>query len=199
MLRSTFNRLVFIGLAIVWAVIVVRAFLNRDGPEIAAPTIPQPRIEAFAREQLNALQERSFAENIELCGIIYETPDGQLGVLREEGGGEATCDIAFFDEGDRVAVASFHTHGRHSREYDGEVPSLTDIQSDIDVGVDGYIATPGGRLWHIDHEQEVARLVCGPGCMAQDPRYFPCRGDLIARGYTIEELRARFEGSAPEC
>ena len=98
-----------------------------------------------------------------------------------------------------VPVASFHTHGRHSDQYDGEVPSTIDIQSDIASGLDGYIATPGGRLWFIDHEQGVARLACGPGCLTQDPSYVPCPGDTIASSYTIEELTRRFSTRRPIC
>ena len=44
-------------------------------------------------------------------------------------------------------LASYHTHGDDTQEADTEVPSLEDLAGDIEEGIDGYIATPGGRLW----------------------------------------------------
>lgn len=199
MLKGNVTRLIFVALAIIWVVIVARAYLNVKGTDALQPSLPQSQVQAFAREQLNALQAQSFAENVELCGIIFETRDGELGVSRETSGDVSTCDIAFFDEPGMVPVASFHTHGRHSPLYDAEVPSVTDIESDVAIGMDGYIATPGGRFWHIDHERAVATMVCGPGCMEQDPRYVPCAGDIIEKRYTMSELVARFSAPSPSC
>ncbi|WP_298303162.1 DUF4329 domain-containing protein [uncultured Erythrobacter sp.] len=193
------TRLLYVLCAIAFLVIIARAYLNVKGPEALQPVVPQYDVEAFAREQLNALQERSFNENIELCGIIFETSDGELGASRKTGGDEATCDLSFFDEPGMVPIASFHTHGRFSREYDGEVPSVTDIRSDIANGMDGYVSTPGGRFWHINHVTGVARLVCGPGCVTQDPRYQTCAGDAIEDRYTVEKLAQRFRTAAPIC
>ena len=136
---------------------------------------------------------------MELCGIIFETSEGTLGTSYQSDGDEATCDLAFFDEPGMVPVASFHTHGQFSREYDGEVPSITDIQSDMASGIDGYIATPGGRFWHIDHVTGIARLVCGAACMKQDPNYRPCPTDQIARSYSVQELAQRFNAPKPDC
>jgi hypothetical protein len=199
MVKAPLSRLLFVAIAIVWVVIVARAYLNVKGTDALQPSVPQPQVEAFARAQLDALQQPSFEGNIELCGIIFESAEGELGVSRQVSGETATCDIAFFDEPGMVPVASFHTHGRHSPLYDAEVPSLTDITSDMATGVDGYVATPGGRFWHIDHRTGIARLVCGPGCLVQDPRYVPCDGDLIAERYTMDQLAERFGGAAPDC
>lgn len=193
------SRIIYALCAIAFVVIIARAYLNVKGADALQPVVPQSEVQAYARQQLNALQGRSFAENIELCGIIFETSEGELGTSYQSGGDEATCDLAFFDEPGIVPVASFHTHGRFSREYDGEVPSLTDIQSDVASGIDGYIATPGGRLWHIDHETGIARLACGPSCVKQDQRYSPCAGDVIADQYSIEELAERFRAPTAIC
>lgn len=195
--RST--RILYAICAIAFVVIVARAYMNVKGTDALQPTLPQSQVEAFARQQLDALQAESFASDRELCGIIFETSDGALGVSRPTDGDVASCDIAYFDEPGMVPVASFHTHGKHSERYDGEVPSLIDIESDVASGIDGYVSTPGGRLWHIDHEQTATRQVCGPGCLTQDPDYRPCTGDRVARGYTLEQLRARFSGPTPNC
>ncbi|MEP1423126.1 MAG: DUF4329 domain-containing protein [Erythrobacter sp.] len=193
------THLIYALCAIAFVVIIARAYMNVKGPEALQAVLPQSQVQAFAKEQLDALQERSFSENIELCGIIFETSEGELGASRKIGGDEATCDLSYFDEPGMVPIASFHTHGRFSRDYDGEVPSLTDIESDIASGLDGYISTPGGRFWHIDHERQVANLVCGPDCMIQDARYQPCANDVIPSRFTISELAARFNGSGPSC
>lgn len=193
------GRIIYALCAIAFVVIVARAYMNVKGPDALQPVVPQQEVQAFAKEQLNALQDRSFAENIELCGIIFETSEGELGASRKTGGDEATCDLLYFDEPGMVPIASFHTHGRFSRDYDGEVPSLTDIQSDIASGLDGYVSTPGGRFWHIDHEARVANLICGPDCMIRDARYQPCADDVIADLYTIEQLATRFSATSPNC
>ena len=198
-MNASTTRLLYVLCALAFVVIVVRAYSNVKGTDALQPTVPQSEVQAFAKQQLDTLQARSFEGNLELCGIIFETKDGELGVSRPADGDEASCDLAYFDEPGMVPVASFHTHGRHSREYDGEVPSLIDIQSDIASGLDGYIATPGGRLWHIDHREAEARLACGPGCLTQDPAYQPCTGDAIAETYTVEALSQRFSSPTPDC
>ncbi|MGB3712100.1 MAG: DUF4329 domain-containing protein [Erythrobacter sp.] len=193
------TRIIFALCAIAWVAIVWRGVSNVKGPEALVATVSQAEVQRFARQQLESLQPRSFAEDLELCGIVFETSEGELGASRPSSGNAASCDLSYFDEPGMVPVASFHTHGRHSRQYDGEVPSLVDIQSDIASGLDGYVSTPGGRLWHIDHERREAHMVCGAGCLTQDPRYEPCVGDRIEEAYTLATLRNRFSGGAAIC
>ncbi len=197
--RPSATTIVFALCAIAWVAIVWRGVSNVKGPDALVATASQEEVQRFARQQLDALQPSSFASDRELCGIIFETSEGELGVSRPTSGDEASCDIAFFDEPGMVPVASFHTHGRHSRRYDGEVPSLIDIQSDVASGIDGYVATPGGRFWHIDHDEAEARLICGPACLTQDESYEPCTGDLIERFYTYETLSQRFSNGGAIC
>lgn len=199
MSRARLTPILFALCAIAWVVIVWRGLDNVKGPEALVATVPQSEVARFARAQLDALQPGSFSEDLELCGIVFETSEGELGVSRPSAGDEASCDLNYFDEPGMVPVASFHTHGRHSRRYDGEVPSLTDIQSDVANGMDGYIATPGGRFWHVNHETADARMVCGPGCLTQDPSYQPCAGDVIEARYSLETLRNRFARAPLAC
>jgi len=198
-MNQSTTRIIYGLCALAFIAILARAYTNVKGTDALRPVLPQSQVQAFAREQLNALQRRSFSDNIELCGIIFETSDGELGASRKTGGDEATCDLSYFDEPGMVPIASFHTHGRFSPDYDGEVPSVVDIKSDIASGLDGYISTPGGRFWHIDHKAQVANLVCGPDCMIQDARYEACANDVIAEVYTIEKLAQRFQGATPAC
>ena len=192
-------RIAYALCAVAFVVIVARAYMNVKGTDGLVPVVPQAQVQALAREQLDALQTPSFRGDQELCGIIYETSEGELGVSRPREGDVASCDLAYFDEPGMVPVASFHTHGKHSRNYDGEVPSLVDIESDIASGIDGYVSTPGGRLWHIDHRAREAKLACGPGCLTQDPSYVPCEADIIQRRYTVETLDQRFRSVLPDC
>lgn len=199
MAKASSTRVLFALCAVAWVVIVARAYLNVKDTDALVAVVPQSEVQAFAREQLEALQAESFAGDLELCGIIFETSEGDLGVSRPRSGDRASCDLQYFDEPGMVPVASFHTHGKHSDEYDGEVPSLVDIQSDIASGIDGYISTPGGRFWHIDHRARTASQVCAPGCMTRDPTFVPCAGDPIPSRYTVRELQTRFSTPRPYC
>jgi len=185
------TRLLFIAIGIVWLVIIVRALVNVKGPEDFVITVTQAEVQDFARVQLGALQLRSFAENIELCGIIFERSDGSLGASRPREGDEASCGIAYFDEPGMRPVASFHTHGGASPRYDSEVPSLLDLRSDLASGMDGYVATPGGLFWRVDARVPEAILICGQGCLAQDPAYRPCPALDPRSRYTLAQLAAR--------
>ncbi|AWW74634.1 hypothetical protein CD351_09390 [Erythrobacter sp. KY5] len=198
-MNSSTTRIIYAICALAFVVIVARAYLNVKGTDALVATIAQPEVQAFAKERLDALQPQSFAGDIELCGIVFETSDGTLGATNSRPGEQASCNIAYFDEPGMVPVASFHTHGKHSEAYDGEVPSTIDIRSDVASGMDGYVATPGGRLWHIDHETATARMVCGEGCLTQDPSYVPCPGDMIAQTYTLAQLEERFSFARSEC
>jgi hypothetical protein len=197
--RFSNTQIIFALIAVAWVVIVARAYMNVKGTDALVAVLPQSEVQSFARQELDALQNRSFEGDLELCGIIFETSGGELGVSRPTSGDEASCDISYFDEPGMVPIASFHTHGKHSDQYDGEVPSIVDIQSDVATGMDGYVATPGGRLWHIDHEAATARMVCGEGCLTQDPGYRSCSGDEIAQSYTVNQLAARFNDSDRGC
>lgn len=192
-------RIIYALCAVAFVVIVARTYLNVKGTDGLVASVPQSQVQQFAKQELDKLQSPSFEGDLELCGIIYETSDGELGVSRPRPGDQASCDLQYFDEPGMVPIASFHTHGKHSDQYDGEVPSTIDLQSDIASGLDGYVATPGGRLWFIDHEERIAVLACGPGCLTQDPSYIPCPGDVIASRYTLDELGRRFSTERSVC
>lgn len=186
-------------MAIIGAIIVVRAYLNVKGPEDFVVTVTQEEVQEFARVQLNDLQRQSFAQDIELCGIIFEETGGALGATPAREGDEASCGISYFDEPGMRPVASFHTHAAQNDDYDSEVPSVLDLESDAAAQMDGYVATPGGRFWHIDASEPSANLICGPGCLAQDPTYKPCPASDPQARYSLPELRARQSSFLPSC
>ena len=193
------TKLIFLFCALLWAGIVLRNVLDRKGTEDFVSTVSQEEVQRFAKTTLNSLQERSFRDDIELCGIIYEDSNGNLGVTGNKDGDVATCDISYFDEPGMAPVASFHTHGKHSLRYDGEAPSLVDMRSDISSQMDGYISTPGGRFWRIDWENAVAVQICGEGCLEQDPTYETCPSYVPADMYTFDGLRDRGKEQPVNC
>lgn len=191
--------LVYTALAIVWVVIVVRAASNVKQPEDFVVTVSQSDVQAFARERLDEMQARSFAEKVELCTIIFEDNRGDLGTTRVRAGDEAACDLRYFDEPGMAPLASIHTHGAFDAKYDSELPSLLDIEGDIESELDGYVATPGGRLWRVDWKQQRAVLVCREGCLRQDRAYRSCPGDPVATTYTLSQLTVRDRQPVAQC
>ncbi len=158
----------------------------------AAPAQAQDAAElAAARGVLLQLQARSFAENVEYCGYIGRMPDGRLTATEVTRGDTWGC-LSRGDQSRFVeVVASFHTHAAHDRSADSEVPSTDDVRGDMDERTNGYIATPGGRLWFVDWQRGVATQVCGPGCMGQDPNFIPSDSGPVAQTYSLRELQAR--------
>ncbi len=154
--------------------------------------IAQPAGElAAARQVLGQLQGRSFSENREYCGYIGRLDDGSFMATEVTRGGTDSC-LSRGDESRFLEItASFHTHAGFDTEADSEVPSTSDVEGDLSEGVNGYVATPGGRLWFIDGRTGVATQLCGLGCMGQDPRFIAGDAGPIAQRYTLQELRAR--------
>lgn len=199
MLEGPRMKLVYAAIAILWVAIVVHSASTRKDVDDFVVRVSQGEVQAFARERLGAMQARSFDDRLELCAIIFEDSEGKLHSSQVRPGDEATCDLRYFDKPGMAPLASIHTHGAFDEDYDSEVPSLTDLEGDIADQMDGYVATPGGRLWRVDWERERVVLVCGAGCLAQDPAYRVCPDDTVAASYTGAQLAARSRRPVPEC
>jgi len=183
------------GLA--WAVIVGRAiFFEKPKRE---NVVSQQELIAFAKTTLNGLQKRSFAQGREYCGLVFEDGEGNLSTSKIYAGTNSECGFSWQVPMDKYAIASFHTHAGFDTRYDGEAPSLTDLETDFGDRIDGFISTPGGRFWHIDWDTEVATQVCGENCLKQDPKYRSCQGFLPVEQYSLHELRARAENDDAVC
>lgn len=138
---------------------------------LALPALAQdPREMAAARKILAELQPLSITENREYCGVLLRLPDGDLISSKAFRGRKARCTVKRIPVGAEV-VASYHTHGAFLEGYDNEVPSLLDLEVEVEWGIDGYVSTPGGRFWHVDGSDGTINLVCGPGCLPSDSRY----------------------------
>ena len=143
----------------------------------------------FAKAVLNNLQAASFSNNREFCGYLVRAADGGLAATPARKGRISSCRADNPPE-DLLLLASYHTHGAFEYDTPAEFPSVGDVEADSAEGVDGYIATPGGRLWYVDGEDMVASLLCGVGCMIQDPNFQAGLDGDIAVSYTLGQLRA---------
>ena len=160
---------------------------------LAAPAAAQEKNpeHAAAFRALKAVQQRSVAESREYCGFIGYDAAGVLRITPPSPGTLASCNIKPAPEGMRV-VASYHSHGGWTENYDDEVPSPTDVYSDMDSRTNGYVGTPGGRIWFFDWQRRVAIQLCGLGCLYQDPN-FTARGSApVQQRYSLEQLLDRF-------
>lgn len=143
----------------------------------------------LAKASLEALQSLSFQNNTEYCGYIVRNAAGEMVATPALQGDESSClppDVAEDD----VIMASFHTHGAFEIDTPAEFPSVGDVEGDEAEGIDGYVSTPGGRLWFVDGSETTVSQLCGTGCLSQDPNFVEgLDGDLDA-SYTLEQLRA---------
>ncbi len=135
-------------------------------------------------ETLNPI---SIAENVEYCGYVGFNADGQLIASKPTLGDEGSC-LSDDPVHIEVITASYHTHGGHSLDYFNEVPSGEDMEGDADEGIDGYVATPGGRLWYIDTVDMTASQLCGIGCLPRDAAFVVGQNGDIALSYSYDQL-----------
>lgn len=145
----------------------------------------------FVKHLFLELQVKSFAKRLEYCGFIGIAPGGELWATPPAEGNEDSCALEW-PPGLEV-VATYHTHGAFDFAYHNELPSDVDMLNDQSLGVNGWIATPGGRLWHVDSKRMVAKQVCGVGCLPVAPNFYKSQAGNVAKLYTFDELRERLE------
>jgi len=152
---------------------------------------PQPRMQAevdYVLAVLDELQAASFANGREYCGYILLSNTGNFEKTERRKGREGSCRPKPPPEAYEI-LASFHTHGAYAAEYESEYPSRDDVIADMSEGNDGYVATPGGRVWYIDGATGLSSLLCDVGCVRSDPNYVT---DGVApemgRSYSMDEL-----------
>jgi hypothetical protein len=155
----------------------------------ALPTQAQTAEElALIKKVFADLQPRSFARNAEYCGYIGYDRDDNLVASDITPGDTTGCTPDWPEDFEIEPVASFHTHGGYDIDSWSELPSVDDMLADESEGVDGWVATPGGRLWFLDTTEMTARQMCGLGCLRQDPTFQRETRIIIDEFYTLEEL-----------
>jgi hypothetical protein len=147
---------------------------------------------AAAMAILTDLQYQSFATAAEHCGYLGLDAAGEIVTSQINRGTEASCTLPNIPPG-MTLLASFHTHSTYSPEYASEFPTSTDMLSDQADQIDGYISTPGGRLWYVDSDTMTVRQLCGRGCLPQDPGYVAADDGPLRDSFTLNDLR-RLEG-----
>ncbi|MFQ6547489.1 DUF4329 domain-containing protein [Aestuariibius sp. 2305UL40-4] len=146
---------------------------------------------AFAKALADRIQPISFKENRELCGYIGRDVFGNPASSEIRVGTYATCTLPPWP--DKLDVtATFHTHSTYHPDYISEFPSPDDIESDLAKDLNGYIATPGGRLWFNDTAGRTIRLICTTGCVPQDPEFQKETTDPDLSIYSHAHLRKIF-------
>lgn len=143
----------------------------------------------FAKTTLAVLQVSSFEKNREYCGYIGLDNSGRYIATQPKRGRKGSC-MAKPVSDDFKRLASYHTHGAYSPKFDSELPSSDDLIGDIEDGIDGYIATPGGRVWFSNARAQQVELLCNEACIPQDPNYDVSDMTDIKRLYTLEDLLA---------
>ncbi len=171
-----------------WRVIWITAWIGVMPLAVSARSGVDPTWDQidFVMEVFEGLQPISFQKEREYCGYIGRHPDGSLGATEPEAGTQASCLPVW--PSDMVVIASYHTHGTFDIGYFNEVPSDVDMQGDRSLNINGWVATPGGRLWYIDSKDNEARLVCGIGCLPIAPRFYKGINGTIEKAYTYDEL-----------
>jgi len=150
------------------------------------PPVPASEIK-LVRQHLAHPQRLSFARNREFCGYLGRAPSGQLVLTRMVQGYRNGCTPPRPPASIRL-LASIHTHGAYDPNVPAEFPTTLDMDSDAAEGVNGYIATPGGRLWYVYSGPKIAVQLCGLGCLPQDSRFRAGDDGAIAKRYNYREL-----------
>ncbi len=171
----------------------MRAILALLACLLAAPAATaQSRAETqLVHAWLAEMNPRSIARGEEVCGFVLRAPSGDLRIGKPGWGGAVSCTMGQVPAG-HVVVSSWHTHGAAMPGYDGEVPSTLDVETDMENGRNGWVATPGGRLWFINGETGFIYQVCGRGCLPADPGFVPEQYGPVAESFSLGALRRRF-------
>ena len=143
--------------------------------------------EALMRATFADLNPISIEQNVEFCGYLGFTADGELAISPPTRGDEGSC-LSDEPENLDLLIASYHTHAGFSTDYSSELPSGSDMEGDEAEGIDGWVATPGGRLWYIDTTDMITRQICAIGCIPADPDFIPGELGLIEHSYSYDDL-----------
>lgn len=162
---------------------------------LAAPATLAQSVEEteLVHALLRNMNRESIQYDREVCGHILRAPSGRLEVSKVSWGGPASCAMLPVPAGYTV-LSSWHTHAAWAPGYDGEVPSTVDVEGDMARGINGWVSTPGGRLWFVNGQTGFIYQVCGRNCLPSDPGFVAEEHGPVEKMYTLAELRRRFAG-----
>lgn len=156
-------------------------------------SVSTQRLDTFARGYLNTAQALSFRDGIEYCGFFFVDAAGAIASTEPSPGEAGSCRIGNPPNG---VVAGWHTHSAYDRDVIGEVPSPRDMAITFEIGLDGYVATPGGRLWRMNSRAQNAEQVCSAGCLLTDPAFVEDPRFTVRNSYTLPSLLQSVGASA---
>jgi hypothetical protein len=157
-----------------------------------APATAQSASEtAFVMALMRAMNQLSVRFDREVCGFVLRDATGAYSSTKVSWGGAASCASLPLQPG-VTAMSSWHTHAGWDPDYDGEVPSIQDVEGDMSMGVNGWVATPGGRLWFVDGNTGALRQVCGRDCLPVDPGFVPEEHGPVPDELSLDGLYQRF-------
>ena len=145
---------------------------------------------ALAKQVLAGLQRVSIRQNVEYCGYLGYTSGGRLVASEATRGSVAACTATATGLIAEI-TASYHTHAAYSAAYTGEIPSGDDLNGDAALGINGYVSTPGGRLWFLNTAAMEITQICGFGCLPRDGRFRRGAEGRIAERYSYAQLIRR--------
>ncbi len=154
-------------------------------------------LDVFAVAFLNDLQPISISQGVEYCGYFGLDANGNIAATQPHRGLPDSCFPAWPNH--LELLASYHTHGSYTMDADIEVPSVEDLWGDMEEEVDGYVATPGGRVWLNLFDERITFQLCGRNCIAADPNFRPCQAFLPLEEYTLQGLQARAANDPGYC
>jgi len=170
------------------------AILTGCAPQVVTPRVTNTTNEIeVARQVFAAIQPVSLRENVEYCGAIGFDRSGRLIASSATRGKVNTC-LSRGSSQIVTVTASYHTHGGFAPEYFNEIPSLEDVRGDLAEGIDGYVATPGGRIWFVDSSARRIMQICGLGCLPQAANFIAGSDGPIEQTYTFTELAQKING-----
>ncbi len=140
-----------------------------------------------AQNWLSRVQHLSFATDREYCGYLGYNESGEIVFTDMVRGGHDGCTPELPETG-LTLIASLHSHGAYDPDVPAEFPTSLDMESDREEGVNGYVSTPGGRLWYIDSSAMIAVQICGLRCLPQDPSFHSGDDGFIQESYSHSDL-----------
>ncbi len=124
----------------------------------------------FAADTLARLQATSFADGVEYCGFVGIDRAASLVATPAVRGTHAGCTLPLYPAATQI-TASYHTNAGYDVAYNSEIPSALDMDTDRLNHTNGYVATPGGRLWFIDTARATTCQLCATPCLPRDLRH----------------------------
>ena len=159
------------------------------------------RVDAVAEAVLMEAQALSLANNREYCGYIAFNAADKLQFTAPIRGDIESCEPPVVPDSWEL-IASYHTHGAldpNNPDFSFELPSSSDLESDSDEGVDGYLSTPGGRFWFIDTVDELVILLGDAGYFESDQLFVEEIDCPVQAEYSFEDIFVREDEDLAAC